>query len=76
MKHVLEEMAPTFPDGASYRVVSDTSVFVEESIAEVEHTLIEAFILVVIVVFLFLGSVRATIIPLVAVPVRLSARSG
>ncbi len=71
VKHVLEELAPTFPEGASYRVVSDTSVFVEESIKEVEHTLIEAFILVVIVVFLFLGSVRATIIPLVAVPVAL-----
>jgi hydrophobe/amphiphile efflux-1 (HAE1) family protein len=71
IKHVLEELAPTFPEGATYEVVADTSVFVEESIAEVEHTLIEAFILVVIVVFIFLGSIRATIIPLVAVPVAL-----
>jgi hydrophobic/amphiphilic exporter-1 (mainly G- bacteria), HAE1 family len=42
---------------------------VKESIAEVEHTLIEAFVLVVLVVFLFLGSLRATLIPLIAVPV-------
>jgi hydrophobe/amphiphile efflux-1 (HAE1) family protein len=71
IKHTLEELTPSFPQGASYEIVSDSSVFVEESIAEVEHTLIEAFILVVIVVFIFLGSWRATIIPLVAVPVAL-----
>ena len=46
-------------------------MFVAESIKSVVHTLVEAFVLVVIVVFLFLGSVRATIIPLVAVPVSL-----
>ena len=46
-------------------------MFVSESINEVVHTLVEAFVLVVIVVFLFLGNVRATIIPLIAVPVSL-----
>ena len=71
IKDTMERLAPGFPQGARYEVVSDTSVFVEESITAVEHTLIEAFILVVIVVFLFLGSWRATIIPLVAVPVAL-----
>ncbi len=71
VKHVMEELAPSFPQGAGYEIVSDSSVFVEESITEVEHTLIEAFILVVLVVFIFLGSLRATVIPLVAVPVAL-----
>lgn len=71
IKHVLAELEPTFPAGARYEVVADTSVFVEESVAEVQRTLIEAFILVVIVVFFFLGSIRATIIPLLAVPVAL-----
>ncbi|MCU9850077.1 efflux RND transporter permease subunit [Defluviimonas sp. WL0024] len=70
-KHVMEELSATFPQGVSFEVVGDNSVFVEESIAEVEHTLIEAFVLVVIVVFVFLGSLRATIIPIVAVPVAL-----
>ena len=70
-KALMEEMSAGFPEGMGYALVSDSSVFVKESIAEVEHTLIEAFILVVIVVFLFLGSLRATIVPLVAVPVAL-----
>ena len=64
-------MAADFPEGMAYDIVSDSSTFVKESIQEVEHTLIEAFILVVIVVFLFLGSLRATIVPLIAVPVAL-----
>ena len=55
----------------SYKIPYDTTEFVKASIAEVEHTLVEAFILVIIVVFLFLGSVRATLIPLIAVPVAL-----
>ncbi len=71
VKATLERLSASFPEGISYELVGDSSVFVEESIAEVEHTLIEAFILVVIVVFIFLGSLRATIIPLIAVPVAL-----
>jgi len=68
---VLDQARETLPASMAFEVVSDSSEFVKESISEVEHTLIEAFILVVIVVFLFLGSVRATIVPLIAVPVAL-----
>jgi hydrophobe/amphiphile efflux-1 (HAE1) family protein len=68
---LLEQLKPSFPDGVAYKVTYDTTKFVEESIHEVVKTLIEAFILVVIVVYLFLGSVRATLIPLIAVPVSL-----
>jgi hydrophobe/amphiphile efflux-1 (HAE1) family protein len=68
---VLEQAKANFPQGMSYNVTYDTTKFVEESIHEVVKTLLEAFVLVVIVVFLFLGSVRATIIPLIAVPVSL-----
>ncbi|MCC2111603.1 MAG: efflux RND transporter permease subunit, partial [Hyphomicrobiales bacterium] len=70
-KAVMERIAPSLPAGMAFAVVSDSSVFVKESISAVEHTLFEAFVLVVIVVFIFLGSLRATIIPLVAVPVAL-----
>ncbi len=68
---LLEKLKPSFPDGVEYKVTYDTTEFVNESIHEVIKTLIEAFILVVIVVYLFLGSVRATLIPLIAVPVSL-----
>ncbi len=71
VKHAVEQARPGFPDGAASAFVSDNSIFVEESIIEVEHTLVEAFILVILVVFVFLGSLRATIVPLVAVPVAL-----
>ena len=56
---------------SNHRVFFDTSDFVNDTIQEVIKTLVEAFILVVIVVFLFLGNMRATIIPTVAVPVSL-----
>ena len=68
---ILEQAKAAFPDGMSYTTTYDTTQFVEESIHEVVKTLFEAFVLVVIVVFLFLGSVRATLIPLIAVPVSL-----
>lgn len=71
IKVILEEAAADFPDGIKYDIIGDSSEFVQDSITAVEHTLIEAFILVIIVVFVFLGSFRATIIPLVAVPVAL-----
>jgi HAE1 family hydrophobic/amphiphilic exporter-1 len=67
----LERLSENFPEGLGYHVVYDTTAFVEASVSEVEHTLIEAFVLVILVVFLFLGSWRATLIPLVAVPVAL-----
>jgi len=69
--HLLVTLKPSFPEGVEYEITYDTTKFVEESIHEVVTTLIEAFALVVIVVYLFLGSVRATLIPLIAVPVSL-----
>jgi hydrophobe/amphiphile efflux-1 (HAE1) family protein len=60
-----------FPDDLTWKVVYDPTTFVTETIHEVQKTLIEAFILVVIVVFVFLGSWRATLIPTMAVPVSL-----
>ncbi|MGH6959276.1 MAG: efflux RND transporter permease subunit, partial [Dongiaceae bacterium] len=67
----LERLAQRFPDDLDYEVIFDTTVFVNASIEGVVHTLVEAFILVSIVVFLFLGSFRATLVPLIAVPVSL-----
>ncbi|WP_431285748.1 efflux RND transporter permease subunit [Humitalea sp. 24SJ18S-53] len=66
-------LAARFPEGLGYAVTYDTTTFVKLTIHEVIKTLIEAFILVVLVVYLFLGSIRATIIPLIAVPVSLIA---
>jgi multidrug efflux pump len=71
IKKRMEELKKEFPAGIDYRIVYDTTVFVEESIASVYHTLIEAFVLVFIVVLVFLQSWRATIIPMIAVPVSL-----
>src|SRR3954463_7197047 len=67
----MKELQARFPAGVEYRIVYDTTVFVQESIKSVYHTLIEAFILVFIVVLVFLQNWRATIIPMVAVPVSL-----
>jgi len=67
----LQRLSKRFPDGMTYKVVGDSTTFVKDTISEVLHTLGEAFVLVVIVVFLFLGNLRATIIPAVAVPVSL-----
>ncbi|MEI6159809.1 MAG: multidrug efflux RND transporter permease subunit [Roseococcus sp.] len=67
----LATMSQRFPEGMRSTVIYDTSTFVTDTIYEVIKTLIEAFLLVVIVVYLFLGSLRATIIPTIAVPVSL-----
>ena len=71
MRDTLADLSQRFPPGMKTLVVYDTSAFVSETIREVIKTLVEAFVLVVIVVYLFLGSLRATIIPTVAVPVSL-----
>ena len=71
IRATLERLKASFPQGVDYRITYDTSAFVKESVKGVVHTLIEAFALVVIVVYLFLGNMRATLIPLVAVPVSL-----
>lgn len=71
VRKTLERMKTSFPQGIDYKITYDTTVFVNESIHEVLKTLFEAFVLVVIVVYLFLGNFRATLIPLIAVPVSL-----
>ncbi|HUH85709.1 MAG TPA: multidrug efflux RND transporter permease subunit [Stellaceae bacterium] len=67
----MSRLKERFPEGLKAQVVYDSTLFVSDTIKEVLKTLGEAFILVVIVVYLFLGSVRATVIPAVAVPVSL-----
>ena len=67
----IAELEKNFPEDLAWKVTYDPTVFVTDTIREVGKTLIEAFVLVVLVVFLFLGSVRATLIPTVAVPVSL-----
>src|SRR5580704_1616199 len=67
----MEELKSDFPNGIDYRLVYDTTVFIDESVKSVFHTLFEAIILVFIVVLVFLQNWRATIVPMVAVPVSL-----
>jgi hydrophobe/amphiphile efflux-1 (HAE1) family protein len=67
----LDRLSQNFPAGLKYLVSYDTTTFVQDTIRDVWITLGIAFVLVVIVVFLFLGSLRATLIPAIAVPVSL-----
>ena len=67
----IAEQEKNFPEDLAWKITYDPTVFVKDTIHEVQKTLVEAFILVVIVVFLFLGNVRATLIPTLAVPVSL-----
>ena len=67
----MQRLSKRFPPGLKYLAVYDSTTFVRNTITEVLRTLAEAFVLVVIVVYLFLGNLRATIIPSVAVPVSL-----
>jgi len=67
----MQELKPTFPEGVDYTIPFDTTRFVDASIHEVNTTIYEAAVLVLAVVFLFLQTWRATIIPMIAVPVSL-----
>ncbi|HWL09694.1 MAG TPA: efflux RND transporter permease subunit, partial [Planctomicrobium sp.] len=72
VKEKLEEIKESsFPPGMDYQISYDVSQFLEASIEKVLHTLLEAFILVSLVVYLFLGDFRSTLIPTLAVPVSL-----
>lgn len=71
VRKAMDELKQNFPEGLDYSVVYDPTVFVRHSIEAVLHTLIEAIVLVVIVVIIFLQTWRASIIPLAAVPVSL-----
>ena len=76
VKNTMEEISRTFPEGMHYEVPFDMTTYISSSIHEVYKTLFEALILVIIVVFLFLQSWRATVIPLVAVPISLIGTFG
>ncbi|MCA1392822.1 efflux RND transporter permease subunit [Bradyrhizobium sp. IC3123] len=67
----MQRLSTRFPPGLSYLVQYDSTSFVRDTIAEVLRTLAEAFVLVMLVVYIFLGSLRATVIPAIAVPVSL-----
>ena len=69
VRKTMEELKQNFPEGVDYTIVYDPTVFVQHSIDSVIHTLIEAVLLVVLVVIVFLQTWRASIIPLLAVPV-------
>ncbi len=71
IKSKLKELEKGFPPGIDYKISYDVSNFLDASIEQVLHTLRDAFILVAIVVFLFLGDWRSTLIPIIAVPVSL-----
>ncbi|WP_163716906.1 efflux RND transporter permease subunit [Mangrovibacterium lignilyticum] len=66
---VLDDVAKTFPEGVKYHILINANNFLDSSIEKVIHTLIEAFILVFFVVFIFLQNFRATLIPAISVPV-------
>ena len=66
---LMEKSKKDFPDGVKYNIFYSTKIALDESITQVEHTLIEAFILVFLVVFIFLQDFRSTLIPAIAVPV-------
>ncbi len=73
VKSEMNRLSRNFPPDVEYRIVYDTTKYVSENITEVQHTLFEAFGLVLIVVFIFLQGFRATLIPLIAIPVSLVA---
>ena len=76
VKEAMEEISKNFPEGMSYEIPFDMTTDISESIHEVYKTLFEALILVIIVVYLSLQSWRATVIPLVAVPISLIGTFG
>ncbi len=71
VKKVLEEASKTFPDDLVYKALVDNTEYINESIGEVVNTFKEALMLVIVIVFLFLQSWRATLIPVLAIPVSL-----
>lgn len=71
IREVLKDAESRFPDDMKLIVIQDNTQFITESLEKVAHTFVEAVILVILVVFMFLGSWRATLIPILAVPVSL-----
>ena len=71
LNKLMTDNARSFPEGVAWKVTYDPTVFVRATIEKVIHTLFEAAVLVLLVVFIFLGNIRATLIPMIAVPVSL-----
>jgi multidrug efflux pump len=71
IRNTMADLSQRFPQGLEYRIVYDPTIFISESINAVVHTLIEAFVLVFIVVLIFLQDWRATLLPMIDVPVSL-----
>ncbi len=71
IREVLKDAESRFPDDMKLVIIQDNTQFITESLEKVAHTFFEALVLVILVVFLFLGSWRATLIPILAVPVSL-----
>lgn len=71
VRSAIAKLSKNFPPGLEYDTIFDTTDFVSASISEVMKTLFEAFVLVVLVIYLFLGKVRTTLIPMFAIPVSL-----
>lgn len=76
VKKEMEEISRNFPEGITYEIPFDMTSYISQSINEVYHTLFEALILVILVVFLSLQNWRATLIPVIAVPVSLIGTFG
>ena len=76
VKELMEEISLNFPEGMSYEIPFDMTTYISESISEVYKTLFEALLLVILVVFLSLQNWRATLIPLIAVPISLIGTFG
>lgn len=76
VKAEIEKMKPTLPPGLNVKVVWDNGKFIQASISEVKRTIIEAAIFVVLIIFLFLGSIRAVLIPTVTIPLCLIGACG
>lgn len=76
VRKVIEDAATRFPPDMEYRVLSDNTKYIRESMEKVLHTFLEALVLVLIIVYLFLQNWRATLIPMLAVPVSLIGTFG
>ncbi len=76
VRQVIEDAAKRFPPGMEYSILTDNTKYIRESLEKVFHTFIEALALVLIIVYLFLQSWRATLIPMLAVPVSLIGTFG
>ena len=76
VKQTMKEISRNFPEGISYEIPFDMTAYISQSIKEVYHTLIEALLLVILVVFLSLQNWRATLIPTIAVPISLIGTFG